>query len=301
MNRKVFILAVLLLSALPFSSYALPPNAALSGSTLLFGDELGTLSAVDSRTHEQLWSRQESDASCVGVPAVSGDRVVFAQATGEVSCLKVSDGSLLWRYVPPFDETATEGLNDGVIVGDGKVYAAFTSGKLRAFGLEDGRIAWVYEAKQGLRTAPAYSEGLVLLGEYDGRFSIIDAETGDRLNGGGAGGAVNTPVVSQGNVYYSAWDGSVHAVQLKDVIPLWSTKLSEPVTTSPVVAEGLVVVGTASGKVAALGRDDGAKLWEYDSQGSQLTLSVSNGRVFVSTEDGRTLMLEAKTGQLIHD
>ena len=276
-----------------------PVSVAASGDIILTGDSLGNLSAI--RNYAEIWNVNYSDSSCIGTPAILDGQVVFAQVTGEITCLNISDGSLVWRYVPVVSEYSYEGLNDGVALGDGRVYAAFMSGNLRALDFESGRVLWTYESKQGLRTAPAYSEGLVLLGEYNGLFSIIDAESGKRLNGGGAGGAVNTPSVSDGRVYYSAWDGSVHAVQLDGVIPLWDAKAGEPVTTAPVIAEGLVVVGTASGKIVALGQSDGAKLWEYDSQEGQLRLSVSSGRVSAGTENGRTLVLEAKTGKLISE
>ena len=310
MIRKVLILTLAVFFTLSASSWAeqspnapavdpVTENVTVSGSMLFFGDSMGNLSAVGN--YVQVWSVNYDESSCIGYPAVQDDKVIFSQSTGEITCLNTSDGSLLWRYAPSSKESANEYLNDGAAIGDGRVYAAFTSGELRAFDLETGQVLWSYKSEQGLRTAPAYSEGLVLLGEYNGLFSIIDAETGKRLNGGGAGGAVNTPSVGDGRVYYSAWDGSVHAVQLDGVIPLWDAKAGEPVTTAPVIADGLVVVGTASGKIVALGQSDGAKLWEYDSQGGQLRLSVSSGKVSAGTENGRTLVLEAKTGKLISE
>ena len=307
MNRKIFIFTLAVFFTLSVSSWAvqlptasdapITTNITVYGSMLFFGDATGNLSAVNN--YEQVWSVKFTDSVCIGSPAVQGDKVIFTQRTGEVTCLNTSDGSLVWQYVPPFTESSTEGLNDGAAIGDGRVYAAFTSGTLRALDLESGKELWNYTSEQGLRTAPTYSDGLVLLGEYNGLFSMIDAKTGKRLNGGGAGGAVNTPSVSGGNVYYSAWDGSVHAVQIKNVIPLWSAKVGEPATTPPVISDGIVFVGTASGKITALNQNDGAILWEHSTQGGQLILSVSGGDISAETEDGRKVVLNAKTGKLI--
>ena len=308
MNRKVFILIAVIFSALHFSLWAYPAHAddissivISSGNILFTGDSMGNLSAVDRSSLTEIWSHSYSDSSCIGTPIVTDSKVIFTQAAGEITCLNISDGSLIWQYIPAFNESEAEGLNDGAATGDGRVYAAFISGELRAFDLETGKLLWHYKSEQGLRTAPAYSDGLVFLGEYNGIFSIIDASSGERINGGGAGGAVNTPSVSAGNVYYSAWDGSVHAVQIKAVIPLWNAKLSEPVTTPPVISEGLVIVGTASGKIVALNQNDGAALWEYSSHGGQLRLSINAGKIFAATEDGRHLVLDAKTGKLINE
>ena len=62
-----------------------------------------------------------------------------------------------------------------------------------------------------------------------------------------------------------------------------------------------MVVGTASGKIAALNEKDGKTLWEYDSQGGQLKLAVNNNKLFAGTEDGRGLILELQTGKPISE
>ena len=311
MKRKVFILALTALFIFPFTSYAaqrvlanvdthITTGVAVSGNTVFFGDTEGHMTAVNSSTQAELWEYKDSDTTPIGTPAIVDGNVIFAKVTGEIFCLKISDGELLWKYTPALSESVNEGLNDGVAAGGGKVYAAFTTGELRALDLKNGHVLWTYKAEQGLRTAPAYANELVLVGEYNGLFSMIDAKTGERVNGGGAGGAINTPVVNAGNVYYSAWDGSVHAVQIKDVIPLWNTKVGEPITTAPVIFDGVMYFGTASGKVFALDQKNGATLWQYDSQGGQILArpAASANRVFVGTGDDKIVMLDPATGKL---
>ena len=278
-------------------------GVAASGSTVFFGNSEGNFTAVNSDNQTQLWNFKDGYSTPVGTPAIVDGNVIFAKVTGEIFCLKISDGSLVWRYIPAHSESLNEGLNDGVAVGGGKAYAAFTTGELKALDLKNGHVLWTYKTDQGLRTAPAYADGLVLVGEYNGLFSMIDAKTGKRVNGGGAGGAINTPVVDQGNVYYSAWDGSVHAVQIKAVIPLWDAKVGEPITTAPVIAGGVLYVGTASGKVFALDQKTGATLWDYDSQGGQILARpvVSGNRVFVGTGENKLVILDPATGKLSNE
>ena len=311
MKRKVFILALTALFIFPFTSSAaqrvlanvdtyITTGIAASGNTVFFGDTEGNMTAVNSSTQAEIWEYKDSDSTPIGTPAVIDGNVIFAKVTGEIFCLKISDGELLWKYTPALSASVNEGLNDGVAAGGGRVYAAFTTGELRALDLKNGHVLWTYKAEQGLRTAPAYANELVLVGEYNGLFSMIDAKTGERVNGGGAGGAINTPVVNAGNVYYSAWDGSVHAVQIKDVIPLWNTKVGEPITTAPVIFDGVMYFGTASGKVFALDQKNGATLWQYDSQGGQILArpAASANRVFVGTGDDKIVMLDPATGKL---
>ena len=315
MKRKIFSLAIILILAAALTASAaqrrlaktesnITSGVALSGSTIFFGSYSGTLSAVNTNNYSLLWTFDNSDSAVTGIPAVQDGKVIFAQSTGEVICLNASDGSLVWQFTPRKSDSENEGLNDGVAVGGGKVYAAFDSGILRAFDINSGKVAWQYKAEQGLRTAPVYANGIIMLGEYDGIFSMIDAKSGKRLNGGGAGGALNSPAVSKGNVYYTAWDGSVHGVQIKDVIPLWSVKpCKEPITTPPVIAESLLVFGTAHGNVIALDTKDGSIIWQYDTQGGQIPSKpvISQGRVLAGTESGKIVVLNASSGRLVEE
>ena len=172
---------------------------AVTKDALLFGDASGTFYSINREDGAKIWDYNGSGSIC-GLPVFAGEAIIFAQADGEITSLKISDGSLIWKN-PPADYNSA--MNDGIAKGDGRIYAAKNDSKLYALDITDGKTLWTYTAKQALRTAPAYSDGLVFQGEYDGIFSILEAKSGKRLNGGGAGGAVNTPVIVDGNVYFS--------------------------------------------------------------------------------------------------
>ena len=132
---------------------------------------------------------------------------------------------------------------------------------------------------------------------------MLDAKSGKRLNGGGAGGAINTPAVNGGNVYYTSWDGSIHAVQIKDVIPLWDANVKAPIATAPSISGGIIVGGTATGKIFALNEKDGSLLWEHSTNGGAVPVRpvISGNRVIAGTGDGRVVILNAETGKLTRE
>jgi quinohemoprotein ethanol dehydrogenase len=80
---------------------------------------------------------------------------------------------------------------------------------------------------------------------------------------------------------------------------------------TPIMVDGVLYVSTAWSKVYALDARSGQQLWEYDPQVPPETLpkgccdavnrgvSVSGGKVFVGTFDGRLIALDAKTGKQI--
>ena len=313
MTRKKLLVAVLLLVTVFAASQALAfsgrtkwqvtldsgvtSGIAASGHTLLLGCETGRFYALNKDTGSEIWAYKGS-STVKGTPTVIGSNVVFAQGDGTITCLKISDGSLVWQNLPIVDEDNT--LQDGTTAGDGMLFVSRLNGKLHALDQKNGHLLWTYKAgDQGLRTAPGYGDGFVFLGAYDGIMSIITPHNGKRVNGGGAGGALNTPVVKNGKVYYSSWDGSVQSVQIKDVIPLWDTKVGDPVTTPPAVGEGIVAVGTVRGVVAAIDDKSGSLLWKFETNGSSITGTpiIEGGLVFVGTEAGTLYALDKETGK----
>jgi hypothetical protein len=78
----------------------------------------------------------------------------------------------------------------------------------------------------------------------------------------------------------------------------WSADLGGPVDSSPAIAEGLVVAGTARGTFHALDVATGTAKWDVDI-GNPMVSSpcVDSGRVFVGCVDGYLYALELSTGK----
>ncbi len=277
-------------------------NIKVYENNLYFGDAVGICYAVNKNSGSVVWT-YNAEGTIIGTPAVLEDKeskILFVSSDGGITCLNLDDGSLIWNYDPR--ESRNEPINDGTAAGEGLFFVTKDDSKLYALNADTGRRVWTYKGgEQGLRTAAAYSDGLIFLGEYDGVFNIIDAKTGERLNGGGAGGAVNTPAVTGGNVYFSSWDGSVQAVKIKSVIPLWNTNVKDPVVTSPEISNGIIAVGTGRGFVVVLDEKDGEILWNFDCGNGSVSAKpvIANGKVFVCPEGGNVYELNAKSGRLI--
>lgn len=282
-------------------------GVALSENLVLFGDISGKFYAVYRASGRLAWSYIGSN-SIVGVPAVilkdknnATDKVVFTQADGTITCLNIKDGDLFWQILP--GEGGGETILDGAAYGDGKIFVSKGDGRLYAYNSNNGRREWVYKSEQELRAAPTFGENFVFLGEQNGKLSFINPSNGRRETGGGAGGAVNTPAVNNGNLYFSSWDGKVQCVKIKAVVPQWQAQVGDPVTTAPEVKLKKVFVGTARGNVAALNTNNGNILWTFSTNGGTITArpaasSAEDNLVFVGDGQGTLAVLDANTGRL---
>ncbi|MDB5445721.1 MAG: qbdA, partial [Phenylobacterium sp.] len=104
---------------------------------------------------------------------------------------------------------------------------------------------------------------------------------------------------------------AINAANVRKLGLAWSYDL-EPAQnmTAPVEADGVVYVSNGQSIVTALEAASGKLLWRYDPQVGQVAgaklrrawgsrgLAFDDGRVFVGTQDGRLIALDAKTGKL---
>lgn len=90
------------------------------------------------------------------------------------------------------------------------------------------------------------------------------------------GAVTGTPAVVDGRVYFSDWNGVVHAVDARDGATLWETEVSEvPMSASVAVTDESVVAADLGGVLYALDRSTGANQWStnLNPQGASLFAS----------------------------
>ena len=78
----------------------------------------------------------------------------------------------------------------------------------------------------------------------------------------------STPVISDGKIYFTSWDGYVYAVRAKDKKLLWRNKVDEQASASLALKDGkLFGGGMFNGPFFALRAPDGKKLFSFDTAG----------------------------------
>lgn len=129
--------------------------------------------AINADTSDILWTAS-AQGVVVGAPAVKGDRAVFADVAGVVTCVSVANGQPLWQR--PLNEGVRTGsefefdrpsVQSSVVIAGDQVYARSRHGTVAALRLSDGAPVWRYKVDD-------------LKGET--------AQDGDGSAGGAAGG-----------------------------------------------------------------------------------------------------------------
>ncbi len=106
------------------------------------------------------------------------------------------------------------------------------------------------------------------------------------------------------------WHMFLHDLQLSGKSPdktikpplqlLWQFKTGGPIKASPVVANGILYIGSADGKFYALNAKEWEIKWVFNAKSAiRYSAAVWGGRVYFSTRDNMFYALDAKTGDLL--
>ncbi|MEM9269868.1 MAG: PQQ-binding-like beta-propeller repeat protein, partial [Pseudomonadota bacterium] len=269
---------------------------------------------------QQAWSSDigrgsTKRARLTSSPVVAGGRVFAMDSTATVSALTTA-GSAQWRVaLTPEGERADLGLGGGLAVGDGVLYATTGYGQVIALDPADGAVLWRADLDAPIQAAPAVSEGrVVAVTRADTAFGL-DAETGEidwRVQGvglgagllGGASPAIRGPVT-----VLPFRSGEVLGVLTSNGRRIWSAAISggrrglvrasiSEVSGDPVIDNDIVYAGNQAGRLIALDRRSGERLWTQREGALGPVIPVDNS-LFLVSDAGEVLRVLSETGEVV--
>jgi len=203
----------------------------------------GIVQAADAETGEQRWSTTLTETAINRAPVAVADGRVFASADAGVApvtaALDAASGEVLWRNEYP------EGLNFAATVANGTVYLPHDNGTLYALDPETGDELWTYQPGDSIDAEVTYRDGTVYV--YGDSLSAVDASSGEQqwqVTSDSAAG-----IVSDGQIITAA-STQLISHDRESGEKQWETVTDNYPTTTPVVANGLVFVGSEAGLTA---------------------------------------------------
>jgi outer membrane protein assembly factor BamB len=194
------------------------------------------------------------------------------------------------------------------------VYAAGRDGRILKLDLASGREIWRAEAGQVLSAGVGVGDGLVLVGTPKGGLLAFRAKDGaPAWNAKLSGEILVPPVVANGLVAARANDGRVYLLEALDGKVRWNVARSLPALTlreqsHVLLANQVLYVGHAGGRISALALNNGAPLWESNVAlprgASELErvadvvgpLAMDDKRVCAAAFQGRVACFDAARG-----
>lgn len=265
----------------------------------------GFVAAYDVATGARRWRTRLSvdQYGIITEPAIYGGTVYITGGTS-VYALSASSGRILWktRVTTSTDETA---LITGPVAVSGYgdyVVAAGMDGHVYALNAATGAIHWNVLAGGGINHGgPAIYSGIVYVpegktGAEGGGVNIcaLQVSDGRLLWRSYAGDDVHvTPAAGNGMVVIGSIDEGLRALNSRTGATLWTAPYEGEVLGAPVLANGVVYVGTDTSLVIHSAAT-GASLFTLGTGTSMAAMaspSVVNGRLYTTTGDGTVIAL----------
>jgi outer membrane protein assembly factor BamB len=240
-------------------------------------------------------------------PALADGRLYAASFNGVVLALDALSGQRLW-------ETATQlPISGGVGVSDnGLVLVGTNKGQVIALRQDSGQEAWRAQVSSEVLAPPRATSGMVVVRTGDGKFTGLDARTGERrwmyapampalsLRGSAP------PVVTRTLVIAGLETGKLLVLSLDKGLPVTEKTIAPPrgrteierlidIDAEPKIFGEYLYLVAYRGSVAAVDMRSGNLLWNRELS-SYAGLDVDEGQVYVSDDTDAVLALDRRSG-----
>jgi outer membrane protein assembly factor BamB len=213
-------------------------------------------------------------------PVLTRDALYIVSELDEVTAMARDDGRILWTYAKnPVDEITISG-HAGLLLEDGRLYAGFTDGAVAALNPADGRVEWEIETALDVErrpgnvpqfldvdTTPVLLRGVLYVASFTAGLYALDPVNGSVIwRDATFTGVTGLAAAGRMLVIASARRG-ISLLDLRTRLLVWEKAPERGAPTTPVVTEtGTVIYG--------------------ETQGSLLSLSLSDGREIARAEGG---------------
>ena len=233
--------------------------------------------------------RFEAGWTIASSASVSGDTLIFGDASGAVRALRIADGSIAWEFKTDDPVYSTPAVAGGRVVFGG------TDGAIRALDARLGTLVWKLQTGGPVVASPTIADGVVYIGSSDHIFRAISLASGDPVwSHSGIEGFVETkPLIAGGLVVFGAWDGRLYALDAKTGRLAWTWQGEQPspyyapAACWPVAAAGKVFIVAPDRMMTAIELGTGREIWGTDNLSVRESIGISEDgrRVFVRTTD----------------
>ena len=225
-------------------------------------------------------------------PLYHDNSLIVTARDGSLSRLAWPSGQPLWRA--PLDAV-------GVVPYGKNLLVSSRAGSLNAYA-SSGDPLWTYEADSPLVTLPLVYGGHAYGITQDGWVHAVDALTGQGKFKVELGRVTATPAAKDGILLLPERGGDLHAFDLETKEVCWTYNLEGQLWASPVCWQEYVYAVSWANVVRCLSLRSGDDVWAYPlSAHVTATPVVAGGILYVVTEGGQLLALEAQTGELLFE
>ncbi|HBC0468265.1 TPA: outer membrane protein assembly factor BamB [Legionella pneumophila subsp. fraseri] len=241
-------------------------------------------------------------------PAIRGDIIYTADASGLVQAVSKKDGQIKWST------SLKNNIVSGPTVADGYLVVGTNASTLVLLNQSDGKEIWQNKVSAEVLAPPALSHEKVIAKTIDGKVYAIDAVNGKQLWVADHGApslvlkASSSPIIVDNLVLVGFSDGKLDAFELQTGRLIWQRSIAYgmgasdverlvDIDSDPIISNNVAYLATYQGYVGALSLSNGQFIWRKPASVYKNMLLSHNNLYFTDSNDV-LWSLNSSTGQV---
>lgn len=225
------------------------------------------ITQADDIAFQTLWRLQTDERICAR-PVIDGERIYIGGEDRRLRAIDKASGEVEWEYL------ATAGIASGAGFDDKRVYVISRDGLVHGIDKASGEVVWTFETG----------------GEKQWDYWDV---------------FLSTPVADHQHwLYFGSGDHHVYSINKRTGALRWKFETGAVVHGDPVLSGEKVIIGSFDGRMYALDRADGRKLWAFKTVGNSYfrageipgSATVADGIVYFGSRDYNLYAVLEETG-----
>gem|GEM_PF-474421 len=237
-------------------------------------------------------------------PVIDDGRVYVGNNDSTLYCLDIGSGQLAWKF-------ATKGpVRSGVCVDKDRLFLIGGDSGVYCLNKGNGRVNWVfrtggermYDQYDYYQSTPVIRGDTLFFGSGDGNIYALNSRNGALIWKFRTENVVHgKPALYNGHLYVGSFDGYTYALNTSDGSLVWKLRSlgqrffpKGEMQFSPVVAGGLVFIGSRDFNLYAIDAEKGYCHWNRQyprGWAPVITATHHDSAVLVGTSDDKVLLL----------
>lgn len=275
--------------------------------------------AFTTEQPNKVWSADIGEGSRKSLPLtaqpVIADKKIFTLDTeSRLSAFSIEKGTPLWHTNIRKKNEGDPVIGGGLSFSGGVLYATSGYGELLAANPDNGEIYWRAKLSAPSRAAPTIMDGRVFVSSLNNNVIAFDAKDGQLIweyegIGGNTSLLGSAACAADREVAIAGFSsGALYALRVENGSTAWSDNLSgvsragglsslSDIRGLPVIDKNLVIAISFGGKIVAIDKRTGQRVWQRDIAGTQ-TPWLAGNYVFVLASDNEMVALGRETGAI---
>ncbi len=245
-------------------------------------------------------------------PVIYDDLIFFLDAKSNVIAFSLKDNKIIWKKNISLKNENNHDIGGGIVIYKNSIIINSPYGQIISLEMYTGEIKWEIDVDSSIRSAPTIFDNKLLSLTSSNKLYVLNAEDGDLL-WQHQGIFNNTTLIDSPKVAvdeniiivpYS--NGEFFALNLNNGKEIWrnsfidleikeTTNAFSDIDAFPIIKKDIVIITSANGKLFAINKKTGSKLWERDISSTQTPL-VNGNNIFIVNKNKEIMCLNILDG-----